>query len=96
MPLSIGGGINTLEDSKKLFNSGADKVVINSAIFNDFSILKEISKNYGKQAIIVSLDFKKINEEYIAFSNCGTIKQYINLKDIIKNIEQNGAGGINY
>ena len=59
MPLAIGGGVNTFEDSKNLFNSGADRIIINTSIFKNFSLLDEISLNYGKEAIIASLDFKK-------------------------------------
>ena len=57
MPLAIGGGVNTFEDSKNLFNSGADRIIINTSIFKNFSLLDEISLNYGKEAIIASLDF---------------------------------------
>ena len=87
MPLAIGGGVNTFEDSKNLFNSGADRIIINTSIFKNFSLLDEISLNYGKEAIIASLDFKKINNDYYAFSNCGNIKESIKIDNLIEKID---------
>ena len=87
MPLAIGGGVNTFEDSKNLFNSGADRIIINTSIFKNFSLLDEISLNYGKEAIIASLDFKKINNDYYAFSNCGNIQESIQIDNLIEKID---------
>ena len=59
MPLSIGGGIKTIEDADTLFRSGADKVVINSGFFENPKLLTLISDKYGSQAVVLSLDVIK-------------------------------------
>tara|TARA_Y100001968_G_scaffold316540_1_gene344504 strand:+ start:4301 stop:5086 length:786 start_codon:yes stop_codon:yes gene_type:complete len=56
IPISLGGGIRTLEDAKKMFDIGADKVVVNSSCFQNPDLLKEISQVYGSQSLICSLD----------------------------------------
>ena len=62
MPISVGGGINDFNIVRKILSNGADKVVINSNL--SLNLLKEISKTYGQQSIIASVDYKKINNSY--------------------------------
>lgn len=71
VPISIGGKINDLNYAKKLFNYGADKIVINSLFVENPQILKEFSLTFGAQSIVISLDFKKINGKYKIFSQGG-------------------------
>ena len=59
VPVCLGGGIRTLEYAKKLFESGADKINLNTSLFHDPSLVDEISKTYGAQAIIGHIDFRK-------------------------------------
>ena len=92
MPLSVGGGVNSLEDSRKLFNSGADKVVINSSIFKNINLVNEISETYGKQSIVVSLDFKKKDNEFKIFSECGKNEIKLEISQFIKKVEKIGVG----
>ena len=61
VPLVISGGITTLEDAKLLFDYGADRVVVNRALWENPKCIKEISDIYGKQAVIASLDFISSN-----------------------------------
>lgn len=82
VPLSIGGGIKTLEDIRLLLHSGADKVSLNQSFLNNPSFIKESSCIFGKQCIIVSLDIKKIDKEYYVYdyikkSNVATMNEYI-------------------
>lgn len=82
VPLSIGGGINTLEDIRLLLHSGADKVSLNQSFLHNPSFIKESSAIFGKQCIIVSLDIKKVDEEYYVYdyikkSCIGTMNEYI-------------------
>ncbi|MBT89929.1 MAG: hypothetical protein CMN79_05505 [Spirochaetales bacterium] len=58
VPLSVGGGIKSIEDVNMLFKTGADKVVLNSSTYNNPGLINKISKNYGSQAIIHSIDCK--------------------------------------
>ena len=60
VPLAAGGGVNNLNDAISMIDSGADKVILNSAIFKDKNIITDISKYLGSQCCVVSLDCKKI------------------------------------
>lgn len=60
MPLSYGGNIRSLEDAKKIFEIGFEKVVINSNAFNNLKLIEEIAKYFGNQSIVGSIDVKKI------------------------------------
>jgi cyclase len=92
MPLSVGGGISSIDDIKKLINVGADKVVINSNAINNFNLIDKASKLFGKQAIIISIDVKKENDKYIIYTNSGNKKEKIDLSEHIKMIQLAGAG----
>jgi len=96
MPLALGGGIKDLEDIKTLFRSGADKVIINSAIYKNYTLITKASNLFGKQSIVVSIDAKKDdrNEKYILFSECGKKKEDISLLEHVKTCEKNGAGEV--
>ena len=59
MPLGYGGGISKLEHAHKLFKAGAEKVVINSALLKDMSLITAISSHYGAQSTVVCIDYKK-------------------------------------
>ena len=59
MPLTVGGGIRTIDDIKEILRNGADKVSINSAAIYDYKFIKESIKYFGSQCIIVSIDYKK-------------------------------------
>ena len=59
VPVCLGGGIRTLEYAKKLFKSGADKIILNTSLFVNPSLVDEISQTFGAQAIIGHVDFKK-------------------------------------
>lgn len=95
VPISIGGGINSLKDADLYFKNGADKVVLGPESINKPFILKEISMKYGKQSIIQALDCKKIKDnEYSVYSNSG-LKNLKTSPEIIGNQAlSNGAGEI--
>ncbi|RLG92353.1 MAG: imidazole glycerol phosphate synthase subunit HisF [Candidatus Hecatellales archaeon] len=59
VPLTVGGGIRTVEDAKKVFNAGADKVSINTAAIQNPNLVNEISKYFGSQACVVAIDAKR-------------------------------------
>lgn len=68
MPLTIGGGINTIEDIYKVLNAGADKVAINYIAYHNPNFIKEASNIFGTQCIVCSIDVKKVNSEYRVFN----------------------------
>lgn len=94
IPIAAGGGINSIADAELFFNNGADKVVINSALFFNPKIVKEIVSVFGSQSVVASIDCKKENNEYSIFVNNGTMKIDFNLNDYIKYLEEIGVGEI--
>ena len=93
MPLTLGGGICSLEDVNKLLKIGADKVSINTIALKNPSFIKEASKEFGSQCVVVSIDVKKDkNQYYIYNKNIGGIIKDIKLIDWVKKCEKMNAG----
>ena len=94
VPLSVGGGIKSLSDAERLFNAGADKVILNSAVFSNPNIIKEIANLAGTQAVIVGIDVKFENNEYSIYSNSSKVFENTPLSDYIEQVISLGAGEI--
>jgi len=95
VPLAVGGGIRKYDHAEELFRSGADKVVLNTAAYENSELISLIAKNHGTQAIIVSIDVRKSNSEtYELFSNCGRQKETLRLEGHIERVAAAGAGEI--
>lgn len=92
MPLSVGGGITNYDDAAYLINQGADKVIINSSAYNTPQLITQIAKTFGQQAIIVSIDVKNENNEFVLYSHCGQQKEQSSLEQHIQQCQQAGAG----
>lgn len=73
IPFTVGGGITTLEDAQAVIEAGADKISINSAALRRPELIQEISNCFGKQCVVVAVDIKKIDGEWIVFSNGGRV-----------------------
>lgn len=94
MPFAVGGGIKSIDEIKQILNAGAEKVVINTHAINNPNIIKESSDLIGSQSIIVSIDAKKINNEYVAFTCDGTKNIGLDPVLVAKQMEKLGAGEI--
>jgi len=94
MPLSIGGGIKTMEHADKMFRIGADKIVLNTPLVENKNLIKEIVKKYGSQAVIASIDAKKTKEGYKAFTRAGTKSTEFSPSQLAKIAEDLGVGEI--
>ncbi len=94
MPLTIGGGIHTIKDIEKLFSIGADKISINTAALMNPTFISQIAKSYGSQAIVVSIDAKKIGRDYYVHTARGQKNTGMKVGDWAKMVEQLGAGEI--
>ena len=94
VPLSVGGGIENLDQISELINEGVEKIILNSAIFNNTNLITETSNKFGSQSVVVSLDVKKINNEYVVFSNNGTKAENINFFKLLKKVQDKGVGEI--
>ena len=94
IPFTVGGGISSVEDVALLLNSGADKVSVNSSAVKRPELINELSKKFGSQCIVVAIDAKQINGEWMVHLAGGTIATEIKLFDWAKEVEQRGAGEI--
>ena len=68
IPLVVSGNIKSVEDAKQFFKLGADRIILNDALWNNQSAIKEISNLYGKQAVIASIDFVKEGNRVTSFN----------------------------
>ena len=94
MPLTFGGGVKSVNCFNLLLNSGADKVSINRNAVLKPNLIAESVKNFGSQCVVVSIDFKKVNESFEVFINKGKERTNLKLIDWVKKVEDLGAGEI--
>jgi len=92
VPLTVGGGVRSIEDINKLLNCGADKVSINTAAVQNAELVIESSKKFGSQCIVVAIDAKKNGEIWEVFTHGGRKNTGINAIEIAKKMEECGAG----
>jgi cyclase len=95
MPMAYGGAITSLEQARKVFDGGFEKVVLNSVLFNNLSIIPEIGNIYGAQAVVASIDVKKnLFGKQKVYSVSGTKKTDLDPVGWAKTLEAAGAGEI--
>ena len=95
VPLTVGGGIRTIQDAEKSFESGADKISINSQAVKNPDFIKTLSKKFGSQSIVVSIETKKFaNNQWEVFVTNGRDKTGLEVSDWVKKCEDLGAGEI--
>jgi cyclase len=98
MPLTVGGGIRTLDDATRLIQAGAEKVSINSAAVKNPSLLAEISRKFGRCATVLGLDANRVMEagveQWYVFVNGGRVNTGVKVMDWVKQAERLGAGEI--
>jgi cyclase len=95
MPFSVGGGIKSVKDVKKLISAGAEKVVLNNWAINQPELITEISNSFGSQSMVVAVDTKKnwFGKQKV-YSLSGKKSTDLNLDEWIMEIEKRGAGEI--
>ena len=95
VPLTVGGGIKSMQNIRDLLLAGADKVSINSAAVNDINFVKDASRKFGTQCMVIAVDAKKVAEnKWEIFTHGGRNKTGIDAVDFALKAEQNGAGEI--
>lgn len=95
MPLSYGGGIKNVEQARRLFACGFEKIIVNSILFSNPDLISQIASIYGTQSIIVSIDVSRsFFMGYQVYSHSGTKRQSVNLMEWAKKVESLGAGEI--
>ena len=92
VPLTVGGGVRSIEDINKLLNCGADKVSINTAAVQNPKIVMESSLKFGSQCIVVAIDAKKEGNSWKIFTHGGRNKTDIDTIKFAKQMEEYGAG----
>lgn len=99
IPLTVGGGIRTVEDIRRMLNAGADKVGINSAAVKNPDFVREAADRFGSQCIVVAIDAKRVSEEgkpsrWEIFTHGGRKPTGIDAVEWAKKMVANGAGEI--
>ena len=94
IPLTVGGGINTVEDFDRVLKCGADKVSVNSGAIRDPSLIAAAAKKYGDQCVVLSVDAKRVAGQYRVFAKGGREDTGLDAIEWIKRGVQSGAGEI--
>jgi len=94
IPFTVGGGIKTVKDVHALLQAGADKISINSAAFKNPNVLKEMAQEFGSQCIVVAVDARYVEKEWLIHLAGGTIPTETSLFDWVRQAEDLGAGEI--
>jgi cyclase len=94
IPICAGGGISSIADAELLFNSGADKIILNTSLFENPNLIKELVKIYGSQSVVASIDYKKKDNNCLIFINDGITPIEYNLKDYFNHVQSLGVGEI--
>jgi len=92
VPLTVGGGVRSIEDINKLLNCGADKVSINTAAVENPKVVLDSSKKFGSQCIVVAIDAKKNGDKWEIFTHGGRNNSGLDALEYAKKMEDNGAG----
>jgi cyclase len=94
IPLTVGGGINTLEDFDRVLKCGADKVSVNSGAIKNPRLIEEAAKRYGDQCVVLSVDAKRVNGQFRVFAKGGREDTGLDALEWIKRGVESGAGEI--
>ena len=94
IPLTVGGGINTLDDFQRVLECGADKVSVNSGAIRDPSIIPRAAKRYGNQCVVLSVDAKRVGGRFRVFAKGGREDTGLDAIEWIKSGVENGAGEV--
>ncbi len=94
IPFTVGGGINSIEDVKRLLEAGADKVSVNSSIVKRPDLLNELAAEFGSQCIVAAVDAKCIEGTWLVHTHGGKKATDIQLYDWVIELEKRGAGEI--
>ena len=94
IPFTVGGGISSVEDVEVLLKNGADKISINSSAVKNPQLINDLAAKFGSQCIVVAIDAKQINGEWIVHLVGGKEPTTLTLFDWAKEVEKRGAGEI--
>lgn len=94
IPLTVGGGIKSLDDFERVLGAGADKVSVNSGAITNPKLIGEAAKRYGDQCVVISCDAKRVGEEYHVFAKGGREDTGLDMLEWLKRAVADGAGEV--
>lgn len=94
IPLTVGGGINTVDDFDRVLKCGADKVSVNSGAIKNPDLIREAASKYGNQCVVLSVDIKRVDGKFCVFAKGGRENTGLDALEWIKQGVDNGAGEI--
>ncbi len=94
IPFTVGGGISSVEQAKKIILAGAEKVSVNSSAVKRPELVSELAQEFGQQCVVVAIDAKKIDDEWMVFVAGGTKPTCLHAIEWAKRVESLGAGEI--
>jgi len=94
VPLTVGGGIRSPEDVENLLNRGADKIAINTSAIADPGLITQIAKKFGSQCVVLSIEAKKVDNSWEAYTDNGRERSGIQVIDWVKKGIDLGAGEV--
>ena len=94
IPLTVGGGINTIEDFDRVLKCGADKVSVNSGAIKNPELIKQGALKYGSQCVVLSVDVKRVDGKYTVFAKGGRENTGMEALSWIKKCVEDGAGEV--
>lgn len=94
IPLTVGGGINSLDDFDRVLKCGADKVSVNSGAIAQPGLIAAAAKKYGNQCVVLSMDVKRVGGKFKVFSHGGRIETPLEMQQWARFARDNGAGEI--
>jgi len=94
IPFTVGGGIDTVDDVAILIKAGADKITVNSSAVRRPELISEIAGQFGSQCVVVAIDTKLIDDEWIVFINGGRTPTLLKTVNWARRVEELGAGEI--
>lgn len=92
VPLTAGGGIRSIENAAKLFAAGADKVLVNTLAYRDPAVLTAISSRFGRQALVIGIDVRFEQDQFVLYSDSGRRRESVSLEAHISAVVAAGAG----
>jgi cyclase len=94
LPLTVGGGIRSVEDGRKLLQSGADKICVNTATVLNPVLISEMAEAFGQQAVVIGIEAKKFGKNWIAMTHNGRERTELDVIELASKLMGLGAGEI--
>ncbi len=94
IPLTVGGGVSSVEDAQALLGAGADKVSVNSAAVNDPQLIREMADRFGRQCTVIAVDAQRAASSWRVLTHSGARDSGLDAVDWIAQCSTNGAGEI--